>query len=965
MPNRKFACLILFVLFFSFSFNRAAGSGLPDPPRYMRIHDGVIIYPDTTLSGNVHAVRLQVISDNIIRVLSSPDPFLAPVTGEGNSLITVYKPDSSIFWELHSDPSLVVLKTRRLTATVTVATGAVHFMDAEGKEILAEKEHEGRSFDPAVFDGQPSWHIRQTFETTSGEGIYGLGQHQDGVFNYIGHQVSLFQNNTEVAVPFFLSTRNYGILWDNYSLTTVGDIRPYKPLSVLRLFSARGEQGWLTASYSNDKADPDKVAFEKAESAINYAYLGDSRLRLPSAFVPEKGMVTWTGELASEFTGMHSFRCSYGGYIKIWIGGQLLLDRWRQSWNPGSAETDVFMEKDRKYPVKIQWIPDGTESYLSLQWQGPVATAHSREFSFSSEAGSRLDYYFIYGVNMDEVIAGYRYLTGRSTMVPKWALGFWQSRERYKTQQEILSTVKEFRRRRIPLDNIVLDWNYWKQDAWGSQEFDPSRFPSADSMIRTLHTDYHTHFMISVWPKFYKNIPAYNYFAQKDWLYRRNIADSQRDWIAQGYVSTFYDAFNADARKGFWELLDQKLYKKGIDAWWMDASEPDILSNVSPEKRKEEMTPTALGPAAEYLNAYPLENARGIYEGQRSSNPDRRVFILTRSAFAGSQHYAAAVWSGDIAARWSDMKTQIAAGLNFSLSGIPYWTMDIGGFAVEHRYEHATGKDLEEWREQMTRWYQFGAFCPLFRVHGQFPYREIYNTAPEEHPAYQSMLYYDRLRYRLLPYIYSLSGMTWLQDYTIMRGLVMDFTADTAVRRINDEYLYGPALLIAPVTSYQQRNRPVYLPAGQGWYDLYSGHYTTGGQTINADAPYERIPVFVKEGSILPFGPDLQYSSEKPAKEITVYVYTGKDASFDLYEDQGDNYEYEKGAYGIIRMKYEESTKTLTIAQREGEFPGMLKERKFRIVKVGRNKAIPLQFDGPADATVRYTGQAIRITLKK
>jgi alpha-D-xyloside xylohydrolase len=432
-------------------------------------------------------------------------------------------------------------------------------------------------------------------------------------------------------------------------------------------------------------------------------------------------MIRWEGSIQSDITGDHTLRFTYGGYFKIWIDGKLLADRWRQAWNPGSVVLHQSFVAKKKYAIKIEWIPDGGESYISAQYLPPVNASEKNDYSFSSEAGKEIRYYFIYGNNADDVIAGYRTLTGKATIAPKWATGFWQSRERYKTQDEILNTVAEFRKRKIPLDNIVLDWSYWKQDQWGSQEFDESRFANPDSMISVLHNQYNTHFMISVWPKFYEGIKTYDQFNKNGWLYTRNIADSQRDWIAQGYVSTFYDAFNPQARKAFWDLLNEKLYKKGIDAWWMDASEPDILSNVSPEKRKELMNPLALGPAAEYLNAYPMENAKGIYEGQRATNPNKRVFILTRSAFAGSQHYGAAVWSGDIASRWADMKSQIAAGINFSLSGIPYWTMDIGGFAVEHRYEKPNDKDLQEWREQMTRWYQFGAFCPLFRVHGQFP----------------------------------------------------------------------------------------------------------------------------------------------------------------------------------------------------------------------------------------------------
>jgi alpha-D-xyloside xylohydrolase len=684
---------------------------------------------------------------------------------------------------------------------------------------------------------------------------------------------------------------------------------------------------------------------------------------LPADFNIAKGMIRWQGSFASSFTGVHTFRFTYGGYVKVWIDGKLMASRWRQAWNPGSVVLNIPLEKDKKYAIKIEWVPDGGECYISAKWLSPVPDELKNNYSFLSDAGDQLDYYFIYGNDMDDVIAGYRYLTGKATIVPEWALGFWQSRERYKTQDEILNTVKEFRQRKIPLDNIVLDWNYWNEDQWGSQEFDKSRFPNADSMIDVLHKN-HAHFMISVWPKFYEGINTYKDFDNKGWLYKRNIADRQRDWIGQGYVSTFYDAFNADARKGFWNLLNEKLYSKGIDAWWMDASEPDILSNVSPEQRILQMTPTALGPAAAYLNAYPLENARGIYEGQRAVNPDKRVFILTRSGFAGSQHYGAAIWSGDISATWENMKDQIAAGINFSMSGIPYWTMDIGGFAVEHRYEKPNENDLEEWREQYTRWFQFGAFCPLFRSHGQYPYREIYNIAPEGTPAYASILYYDKLRYKLLPYIYSLAGAAYLDNYTIMRGLIMDFGANSSVKNINDEYMFGPSLLINPVYAYKATSRNVYLPSGQGWYDLYSGKYFNGGSTINADAPYEKMPVFVKAGSIITCGPDVQYTSQRSADTVTLFVYSGKDASFNLYEDEDTNYNYELGKYSIIPIQYNEQLKTLIIEKREGSFAGMLNSRKFKIVWISEKNPVSIDNENKNGKILTYKGEAVTVKMK-
>lgn len=924
---------------------------------FTKTADGIVIQSDPALSGGTRLVQLQVVTNNIIRVRATPERAFAP---EG-SLITVYKKDPSVKWNVTSSKDAITLKADSLTAVVQAKTGVVSFYNASGKKLLAEKPA-GRRFTPAVFEGERLYGIDQAFETTADDAYYGLGQHQDDVFNYKDEQVMLFQNNTEVAVPFLLSNKAYGILWDNYSLTKAGDTRAYHPLSDLKIWDKNGQQGWLTATYSNAKDKPAEAAVTRAESSINMEFLNDSKAMLPPEFKPATGVVTWEGAVESDFTGLHKFRFTYGGYIKVWVAENLVLDRWRKAWNPAPALLDVPMQKGQKYPVKIEWIPEGSESYLSANWLEPVSADAQNTFSFSSEVGKNEEYYFIAGNDMDAVISGYRTLTGKAPIVPKWALGFWQSRERYKTQEEILSTVAEFRKRAIPLDNIVLDWSYWKEAAWGSQEFDETRFPSPDSMIATLHKQYNTHIMISVWPKFYEGIEAYNEFDKKGWLYKRNIADRQRDWIGKGYVSTFYDAFNADARKGFWDLINKKIYSKGIDAWWMDASEPDILSNVSPQKRIEQMTPTALGPAAQYLNAYPLQNAKGIYEGQRSADPDKRVFLLTRSGFAGSQRYAAAIWSGDIGARWHDMKAQIPAGVNFSMSGIPYWTMDIGGFVVESRFEKPNDKDLEEWREQNTRWYQFGAFVPLFRVHGQFPYREIYNIAPENHPAYQSMLYYNKLRYRLLPYIYSLAGAAYHHNGTFMRGLVMDFPKDTAVLNIGDQYLFGPSLLINPVYTYQQRKRELYLPKGTGWYDLYTGTYVNGGKKITVDAPYERMPVFVREGAIIPFGPALQYTSEKPADTIALYVYTGKDGVFNLYEDEGTNYNYEKGAFSTIPISYKEQTKTLTIGNRNGSFPGMLERRIFRVVWLSPTKPKPLD-DAAVDKEVIYEGKAVIVKM--
>jgi alpha-D-xyloside xylohydrolase len=939
------------VAFFLVSFPFAL---LAQKVNYKVLPDGVIVYPQSEFAGGAKAVQLKVMANNIIHVIASP---MAEIAAR-NSLTVIAQPQASGFNVKGADGK-ILLSTGIITAHVNALSGAVHFTDAAGKLLLAERSGAGRLMEPVMHDGHALYATKQIFETGADDAFYGLGQHQEDAMNYKGKQVMFYQNNTEVVVPFLVTNKNYGLLWDNYSYSLVGDTRPFQPLSILQLFDRKGNHGWLTASYSNDRTKPIDVVIEKAESEIAISYVNDSKIQLPKDFNVENGVVTYEGSIASMEEGVHKLKFTYAGYIKVWIDGKLVLEKWRQAWNPGVGLVEHKMTKDKKYAIKMEWIPDGGESYLTVNALSPIPLQDQNSFGFYSEAGRSIDYYFVYGNNMDEVIGGYRSLTGKALMVPKWALGFWQSRERYKTQQELLTVVDEFRKRKIPLDNIVLDWSYWKEDDWGSQEFDVTRFSNPDSMIDVLHKKYKTQIMISVWPKFYEGIEAYKQFDEKGWLYKRNIADRQRDWIAQGYISTFYDAFNEGARKGFWNLIHDKLYTKGFDAWWMDASEPDILSNVSPARRKLQMTPTALGSAAEFMNAYPLQNAKGIYEGQRGVDHNKRVFLLTRSGFAGSQRYAATIWSGDIASRWEEMKVQISAGLNFSMSGLPYWTMDIGGFSVERRYENPNETDLAEWRELQTRWYQFGTFVPLFRAHGQFPFREIYNIAPEDHPAYKSMLWYNQLRYRLMPYIYSLAGHAYHKDYTIMRGLAMDFASDKNVLNIGDQFMFGPSLLINPVYTYKATSRNVYLPAGTGWYDFYTGKYEAGGMEITADAPYERMPLFVREGSIIPTGPTLQYTAEKPADVITLFVYAGKDATFTLYEDEDLNYNYEKGAFAEIVFNWNEATKTLTIGNRNGSFTGMMDKRIFNVVVISKDKPSAMDFNAKPAKSVKYSGRQI------
>jgi len=921
-----------------------------------KLADGVLFQIQKQKETDPQRVKIQVCSENIIRVTAAPGKSFSTRP----SLMVSKTKWKEVPWSLKEKDGRYEISTSRLTVRVEPKTGAVSFFDSRGTLLLQENASGGKIITGAEVMGERTFHIRQLFDSPEDEAFYGLGGHQNGVMNYRGHDVDLWQHNIVDVIPFLVSSKNYGILWDNYSHTKFGDTREHQPVSALTLYNKLGEKEGLTAECFADE-NLKSLLKTTVETAIAHEFT-DAPGTYPSGFDVNKGSIRWSGDLASQRTGVHKFNLYASGYVKMWLNGELVVDAWRQNWLPWSNLVRLSMEAGKKYAVTIEWIPGG--GYIGFLCLGPDAAENTSTLSLYSEVADQIDYYFVAGDNKDQVVQGYRQITGAVPMMPKWAMGFWQCRERYKSQDELLSVVKEFRKRQIPLDNIVQDWFYWKEDQWGSHEFDPSRYPDPEGMVKTLHNDLRAHIMISVWPKFYVGTKHYNEFKERGWLYMHNVEKGVKDWVGPGYVSTFFDPFSKGARDLYWKHVNENIFSKGFDAWWVDATEPDLQSNVTPTERLLRMHPTALGSAARYENAFSLVMTKGIYENQRKTRPDQRVFQLTRSAYAGQQRYAAATWSGDVPSRWSAFKQQIAAGLNFSLSGIPYWTTDIGGFAPEARYEHPNDTDLEEWRELNTRWFQFGAFCPLFRSHGEFPYREMFNIAPEEHPAFKSMLAYDKLRYRLMPYIYSLSGMVTQNDYTIMRPLVMDFGNDRNVFGIGDEYMFGPALLVNPVTEYKARTRTVYLPAGTGWYDLKTGKRYDGKQTIEADAPYTDIPVFVREGSILPCGPEMQYTTEKPADPIRLFVYTGASGLFTLYEDENVNYNYEKGKFSRIPFSYDEKTHVLTIGARQGKYPGMLAKRTFEITWVSGQKPAALDFLLNPDATVTYNGKQQSVKME-
>ncbi len=944
MPNQRWLAALTFALAAALVAPPAARAQKPDGR-------SVVIDLKPTRATDARRLRLDVLADGIVHVVASPGPAFSTRP----SLIVPPAEWPEVQWTHRIVGDDVVVSTPALTVRVNRSSGRIAFLDASGRRLLAEPPVGARTLVPATVMGEATYRARQLFDSPPDEAFYGLGQHQNGWMNYKGRAVDLWQYNSVVSIPFVVSSRGYGILWDNTSHSRFGDPREYQPLSSLQLTDADGRAGGLTAEYFSD-ASFGKLLTTRTEGTIEHEYT-DRPGTYPDGFDRNAGSIRWRGAIRATRTGTHRLRLYSSEYAKLWVGGRLVVDSWRQNWHPWTDVVEVPMVAGRSYPIRLEWKPNG--GFIGLRALTPEPAETAGRLALSSDVADQIDYYFIRGKDLDGVVAGYRRLTGQAPMMPKWALGLWQSRERYQTQDQLLSVVREFRRRQIPFDDIVQDWFYWPEDQWGSHDFEAARYPDPRQMVETLHRELHAHVMISVWAKFYTGTDNYRALADSGWVYTHKVEQGQKDWVGKGYVSTFYDAFNPAARRLYFEQMRRKLVVKGFDAWWMDSTEPDMGDVPSPEERLARMAPLALGTAARYENAFPLVHAGGVYDGLRASVPDRRVFILTRSAYAGQQRYATAVWSGDVASRWEALAAQIPAGLNFSIAGLPWWTTDIGGFAPERRYEKPDSANLEEWRELNTRWFQFGTFSPLLRVHGQFPYREMFNVAPEGHPAYQAMLGYDRLRYRLMPYTYSVAGMVSQGGYTLMRPLVMDFTADARARGVADEFMFGPALLVAPVTAYHARSRPVYLPAGTGWYDLKTGRHFAGGQTVVADAPYSDIPLFVRAGAIVPLGPAIQYTDEKPADPIRLWIYTGKSGAFTLYEDDGVSYGYERGEASRIPLTWNEAAGTLTIGARQGSFPGMLHERTFELVWVGKGAPVAFDADGAPKRVVRYGGSQL------
>ncbi|HEV8283118.1 MAG TPA: TIM-barrel domain-containing protein [Chitinophagaceae bacterium] len=794
-------------------------------------------------------------------------------------------------FQFSETPSKLKLSTKAITVLFDKHTGTIDYSDHEGKIFLGEKDG-SRKLKPDTIAGQNCFIAEQSFNSPSDEYLFGLGQFQDGHYNLRNVSRKLIQVNSQIAIPFLYSSKGYGLLWHQYGLTE------FNPADNI-------------------------VALAKKDTAS-----GESNVEVTTALGTQKvtrQQTLYTGRFTVANDGDYSMMLDLGNMESrhlLIIDGKPCIDQ-SNLWLPPAAGAIVNL-KAGEHNVQVVCKSTNTPH---LTWK-----AVGNETTFRSPNAKSLDYVVFYGKNADEVISMYRNLSGNVPMLPLWVYGFWQCRERYTSGQHLVQTVQEFRKKNLPVDVIVQDWQYWGKYGWGVPKFDETHYAEPEKFIQQLH-DLNAHFSISVWENLDKKSDVAKPYIEKT-LYIPNSP-----WI---------DIYNPETRTTHWNALNTNLFSKGVDSWWMDATEPENDALAGKQ--------TYFGLGDFYRLTYPLFVSKAIYDGQRETNPQKRVVILTRSAFAGQQRYGTINWSGDIGWSWDTFKRQIVAGLNYSLTGMPYWTTDIGGFFRPGRSQYTDAK----YHDILTRWFQWGAFNPIFRIHGYQTETEPWKYGDTVEANMRSML---NLRYRLMPYIYSEAWQVSKNGSTIMRPMVMDFKSDATAIGQSYEYMFGKSFLVAPITEPGVTEWKVYLPKSTSWYDFWTGKRFTGGQTIKTDAPQERIPLFVKAGSIVPMGKFLQYTSEKPIDTLEIRIYPGADGQFTLYNDEGDNYNYEKGKYTVIPFKWNEQQQTFTIDKQQGAYAGALKKYVLNIVWVNESNGIGIEIP-PKAKTIIYTGERITVNRK-
>ncbi len=843
--------------------------------------------PDLVLAGADGTLQIAALSNRAFRVRFTPVQDAS--TMPSSSILLSNRTCPEI---LRTDSEGVVrLGLPFLTCEVDRTTARLRFLGDSGRVLLSEAEA-SRKLVPKRLGNDEVFGVVQAFESPANERLYGTGCFQDGFLNIRCLPRRLTQVNTQISLPFVLSSFGYGLLWHN---TGMSELNPPSHMVAMTRSGEAAQPQTFNVTTTNGNAEVERV------------------------------MVTFESRFDTETAGRFAFMLDIGQKMAsrhyVEIDGTPYVDV-SNLWLPPT--TSFFAELPAgEHRVKVVANADDAPVVFfdrvqeRTTWSSPVAEA--------------IDYVVIGGPRADEIIGGLQQLTGQAPMMPRWAFGYIHCRERFHSSDEIIATTQEFRRRKLPVDVMVQDWQYWGRHGWNAMRFDETFYPDPAGLVRTMH-GMNTHFMLSVWSKIAPD------------------SDLGKDFAARGFYipgTDWVDFFNPAAAAYYSKCQNEKLASLGIDAWWQDATEPE---NDDLAGRQ-----TAAGHGERVRLTYPLQVSRTVYEGQRASYPDRRVMILTRSAFIGQQRYAAATWSGDIGHDWETLKRQIPAGLNMAAAGYPYWTVDAGGFFRPGDNQHAD----PGYQERFLRWFQYATFLPLQRVHGYQTDTEFWRYGEEvERIARQ----YLEFRYRLLPYIYSLAASVTRTGTPMLRPLVFDFPQDPMALDQGHSFMFGRALHVAPVLAAGAKVWPVYLPVTDGgWFDFWTGEHRSGGQTYSVRAPISQIPLHLRAGAILPIGPVVQSTMEASGERMELCIAPGRDGDFELYEDNGADYEYENGAFSLIRIHWDDARHELSLVEREGDFEGILKSRTFRVslVKLGHG---PLNPDGYSD--VVYTGAPERIWLK-
>jgi alpha-D-xyloside xylohydrolase len=773
---------------------------------------------------------------------------------------------------------------------VDEATGTLRFFDGKGKLLLSEAP-DSRSLTPSRLGDEPVFIAEQGFKSPAGERLYGTGCFQDGAMDLRGLPRRLTQVNTQISLPFVLSSRGYGLLWHNNGMAELNP--PQERVALNRVGTdGKTELVDVTTTTGNAQVERKGVSYEgvfRTGSAGRYAFLLDVGRGMGS-----RHSVEIDGKSCVEMANQ---------WLPPTVGFVVELP---------AGEHRVRVNAEEQDKPSLHFGP----ARARTTWRSPVAEA--------------IDYIVIAGPSADEVMEGYREITGATPMLPRWAYGYIHCRERFRSSQEIVDTLREFRRRKLPVDVMVQDWQYWGRHGWNAMRFDEAHYPDPAALVRDVH-GLNARLMLSVWAKIARDTELGRATAAA-----RHYIDGT-DWV---------DFFDPKAAAFYWQQQRDRLLSLGIDAWWQDATEPENDDLVG---RK-----TAAGRGERVRLAYPFHVTRAVYEGQRQAQPDQRVMILTRSAFPGQQRHASATWSGDIGNDWDTLKRQIPAGLNMAAAGYAYWTVDAGGF-----FRPGDGQFTDKaYHERFLRWFQYATFLPLQRVHGYMTDTEFWRYGEQVEAVSRQYL---ELRYRLLPYLYSVAHEVHAKGAPIMRPLVFDFPDDPQALDQAHSYLFGRALHVAPVLAPDVSSWPVYLPqSAGGWVDFWTGERRAGGRTHDVPSPLERIPLHLRAGSILPLGPVLQSTAEATGEVIDLLIVPGRDGAFDLYEDDGQGYAYEKGGFSVIGMSWDDQRGVLKLAPRRGSFDGMLKTRRFRLHRIGPGQP-PLQ-SAPLQELV-YTGGGTEVRL--